>query len=193
LYQNGNFDTKFRENSFRTNQQSLTIPAVTFYRRNLPHLQRDCKRHFLTFCTRDRLILPDWARDVVLGACCHGHGKSYNLYAAVVMPDHVHLILTPLTDYERMRMVPLRQITHSIKSFSAHGINRRLGRTGPVWQDESFDHVLRSSENLDAKVACILVNPVRRGLVNTPAEYRWTWQKSIEYLDPLNSIPAAEF
>jgi REP element-mobilizing transposase RayT len=103
------------------------------------------------------------------------------------MPDHVHLILTPLTDYERMRIAPLRQITHSIESFSAHEINRRLGRSGPVWQDESFDHLLRSSEGLDAKIDYILQNPVRCGFVSIPAEYPWAWRKAVEYVTPPNS------
>ena len=104
----------------------------------------------------------------------------------VVMPDHVHMIVTPMTDYERMRIFPLRQIMHTIKSYSAHEINKRLGRRGPIWQDESFDHVLRSSESLDAKIAYVLANPVRRGLVNTPNEYSWVWQKSVEYLPGAN-------
>jgi REP element-mobilizing transposase RayT len=158
---------------------------VTFYRRNLPHLQRDCKPHFFTFCTTDRWVLPDLARDIVLEACCHWHGQRYNLYAVVVMPNHVHMILTPLTDCGRMRIFPLRQITHTIKSYSAHEINRRLGRTGSIWQDESFDHVLRSSESLDAKIAYVLANPVRRGLVNMSTEYPWAWQKTVEYVAPL--------
>jgi REP element-mobilizing transposase RayT len=187
-----------RMNSFKVGKPSKLLASalsnrdanghnspVTFYRRNLPHLQRDYKPHFFTFCTKDRWVLPGWARDVVLDACRYGHGKRYNRYIAVIMPDHVHMILTPLTDCEQMRIFPLRQITHTIKSYSAHEINRRLGRTGSIWQDESFDHVLRSSESLDAKIGYILANPVRRGLVNTPGEYRWVWRKPVEYVAPL--------
>ncbi|HZP17186.1 MAG TPA: transposase [Terriglobales bacterium] len=156
-------------------------PAMSFYRRNLPHLQKDSKPHFLTFCTKHRWILPDFARDVVLDACCHWHGKRYTLYVVVVMPDHVHMIVTPLIDCQRMRTFPLSQITHTIKSFSAHEINRQLGRVGAVWQDESFDHVVRSSEGLDAKIGYVLANPVRQGLVKAAAGYRWIWQKPVEY------------
>jgi hypothetical protein len=65
----------------------------------------------------------------------------------------------------------------TIKSASAHLINRRLNRQGDVWQEESFDHVLRSSENLDAKVDYVLRNPVRKGLVAQWQDYRWTWQR----------------
>jgi REP element-mobilizing transposase RayT len=155
---------------------------VTYYRRNLPHFQRDYKQHLITFCTKERWILPELAREIVLEVCRYWHGKRYSLYVVVVMPDHVRIILTPMTDSDRMRIFPLRQIMHTIKSYSAHQINKTLGRTGPVWQDESFDHVFRSSESLDAKIAYILANPVRRGLVNTSDEYAWVWRKSVEYV-----------
>ena len=65
----------------------------------------------------------------------------------------------------------------AVKGASAHKINRALKRKGRVWQTESFDHVLRSSESLDAKIAYILNNPVRDGLVNLPADYPWIWRR----------------
>jgi hypothetical protein len=40
-----------------------------------------------------------------------------------------------------------------------------------------FDHVLRSSENLDAKMIYVLDNPVRHGLVREATEYPWIWKK----------------
>jgi hypothetical protein len=40
---------------------------MTFYRRNLPHLQRDAKPHFITFVTYQRWEMPGWARSIVLG------------------------------------------------------------------------------------------------------------------------------
>ena len=125
---------------------------MTFYRRDLPHLQRGNKPHFITFITRNRAQLPPWARDIVLECCRHDHGLRYHLHAAVVMPDHVHLILTPPVDSQRRLVVPLPEIMKAIKSTAAHTINRRRELHAPVWQDESFDHVLRSSEALDAKI-----------------------------------------
>jgi putative transposase len=69
---------------------------MQFYRRNLPHLQRDSTPHFMTFVTKFRWPLTPEARDIVLRSCCHDHRRKYELYVAVVMPDHAHLILTPL-------------------------------------------------------------------------------------------------
>ena len=102
----------------------------------------------------------------------------YDLKVAVVMPDHVHLIFTPLIDFESMEVSSLGVIMDAIKGASAHRINKALRRTGRVWQPESFDHVLRSSENLDAKVQYVLENPVRKGLVKKWSEYPWLWRKS---------------
>lgn len=151
---------------------------MRFYRRNLPHLQRDLKPHFITFVTKSRWVLPDWARDITLSSCCHDHRKKYELYVAVVMPDHVHMILTPLIDEKREEIVSLIDIMRGIKGWSARAINQRLGRHGPVWQEESFDHVLRSSENLDAKIEYVLQNPARKRLVADSRDYRWAWQRS---------------
>ncbi len=125
---------------------------MTFYRRNLPHLQRDHKPHFITFVTKKRTKLPGWARDIVLGCCIHDHEKRYQLHVTVVMPDHVHSILTPLIEADKNRVVPLPEIMKAIKSSAAHFINRHSGAHDTIWQEESFDRVLRSSEKLDEKL-----------------------------------------
>jgi putative DNA methylase len=151
---------------------------VSFHRRNLPHIQRDYRPHFITFCTKERRILPNWARQIVLDCCTHGHGTIYNLHVAVVMPDHAHIILTPLEDRDRMMISSLPEIMKAIKGTAAHAINRRLKRRGAVWLEESFDHVVRSSESLDAKIAYIVANPIRKGLVSLPSEYSWLWVRS---------------
>ena len=151
-----------------------------FYRRQLPHLQCDDKPHFVTFCTDHRWVLPASARSIVVESCLHDNGKNYDLKLAVVMPDHVHLIFTPLVDFDAMEVCSLRKIMDAIKGASAHRINKQLGRKGTVWQAESFDHVLRASENLDAKTEYLLENPVRAGLVSRWQEYPWLWKKPFE-------------
>ena len=93
------------------------------------------------------------------------------------MPDHIHLILTPLVNEREREIFSLIEIMRGIKGASARAINQYLERHGPVWQEESFDHVLRSSEGLDAKVEYVLQNPVRKGLVSNWREYRWAWQR----------------
>jgi len=165
---------------------------MSFYRRNLPHFQRDYKPHFVTFVTKQRNVLSPGDKEIVLRCCIFGHGTGYNLYVAVVMPDHVHLILapmtdllTPMTDLQRRELYPLYKILGGIKAYSARLINERRGVRRALWQEESFDHVLRSSESLDAKIAYVLANPVRAGLVNIPEDYPWKWRKRREVYDSL--------
>jgi len=144
-----------------------------FYRRNLPHVQRDNKPHFLTFCTYRRWVLPDWARETVLQSCLHENHVTCELFVVAVMPDHVHLIFNP--SVRDGITCSLAEITKAIKSASAHLINRRLERRGSVWQVESFDRVLRVSEKLGEKVEYVIKNPVRAGLVESAKDYRWLW------------------
>jgi REP element-mobilizing transposase RayT len=148
-----------------------------FYRRQLPHLQWDYKQHFITFCTDHRWVLPARVRSMVLECCLHDNGAKFDLRVAVVMPDHVHMIFTPLVNQPEMEVYSLAEIMDGVKGTSAHKINKVLRRKGRVWQPESFDHVLRTSESLDAKIAYLLDNPVRLGLVDEWTNYPWLWKK----------------
>jgi len=82
--------------------------------------------------------------------------------------------LTPLRNADG-DLYSLVEILQGIKGASAHSLNRALGRSGPVWQEESFDHVLRGEESFSEKVEYIRQNPVRRGLVGATEDYRWLW------------------
>jgi REP element-mobilizing transposase RayT len=120
------------------------------------------------------LKLPGKARDLVLEHCLREHEKRIHLYAVVVMPDHVHLLCLPLRAEDGWPF-PLVDILQCLKGTTAHRINRLLLRAGPVWEEESFDYVLRSDESLKEKVEYLRQNPVRRGLVVRPEDYRWLW------------------
>src|SRR6266576_5098807 len=110
------------------------MERVYEYRRHLPHYQSTHKAIFLTFSTHLRWTLPPDARTMVLESCIWGNGTRFNLHGAVAMPDHVHLVLTPL--YDRSAFVRVAEIMQGIKSASAHKINRALNRSGQVWQRE---------------------------------------------------------
>jgi len=106
----------------------------------------------------------------------HDNGKTIDLHAAVIMPDHVHLLFTGLRDADGWTFA-LPEILRAIKGSSARSINKLAGRSGQVWQDESFEHVLRGNESLRETVEYIRQNPVRRGLVDQPEAYEWLWVK----------------
>lgn len=152
----------------------LCAPHQYEYRRRLPHYQKADRALFVTFRKLFKDPFPEAARDLVLAHCLFDHRKKYELHAAVVMPEHVHLLLTPLRDEEGWPYT-LPRILKALKGTSARSVNRLAGSGGPVWQDESLDHVLRSDESRQEKLEYIRQNPVRRGLADRPEEYPWLW------------------
>ncbi|MFZ5928397.1 MAG: REP-associated tyrosine transposase [Acidobacteriota bacterium] len=146
--------------------------GLKFNRRHLPHVEANRATYFVTFRCQKGLVMPAEVRGEVLSAVRHWDGKRIDLDAAVVMPDHVHAIFRILDGSG------LSEILHSIKSFSAKQANWMLGRTGPFWQDESFDHVVRNEAEWQEKIEYVLQNPVKRGLAGSPEEYRFLcWKK----------------
>ena len=87
------------------------------------------------------LARPD-LKQLVSEALCYFHRKRYHLDEYVVAANHVHAIVTPAPDNE------LSSILHSWKSYTSHEINKKLKRSGEIWQKESFDHIIRSEESL---------------------------------------------
>jgi hypothetical protein len=94
----------------------------------------------------------------------------------MVMPDHVRLLFTALRDANGWTFA-LPEILRAMKGTSARDINKASGRTGPVWQNESFDHVLRGSQSLRETIDYIRRNPARRNLAEKPEDYPWLWIK----------------
>jgi putative transposase len=155
-----------------------TVDNKFDYRRKLPHVQKDNRAHFITSRTKDRWILPPSCRDIVLKSCLFHDSKEIELHAVVVMPDHLHLICT----FHRRadgESASLTEVMQSVKSFTAHEVNRLLKRKGAVWQAESFDHVPRHEETLPRKIDYLKMNPVRADLVKTPEQYRWLWSEDM--------------
>jgi REP-associated tyrosine transposase len=133
------------------------------WRRDLPHLQRLGKTYFITFTTLDRRVLTAKERDITLACIVRGHRRTMALYAAVVMPDHVHLLAMPDDD-------GIAHLMQQLKGVSAHQIGQ------PVWQREYFDRIIRSTEDLREKGEYIIANPVRAGLVERAEDYPWIWR-----------------
>jgi REP element-mobilizing transposase RayT len=145
-------------------------------RRNLPHWQIGGSTYFITFRTND-LVLPAEARRMVIDACRHLDAKRYTLWAAVAMPDHVHLLLQP-TETDPGRWWPLATIMNSIKGFTARQINGLLGRRGAVWLDERFDRIVRDEAELMEKWNYIRMNPVKKGLCERPEEWDALYERA---------------
>ncbi|MCB1122595.1 MAG: transposase [Verrucomicrobiae bacterium] len=82
----------------------------------------------------------------------------YCLGGWVIMPNHVHSVITPVLGYE------LSRILHSLKSYSATSINELLGRKGRVWQSETYDQILRSAVHHHRVEEYIRRNPEKAGV-----------------------------
>jgi len=103
-------------------------------------------------------------------------GRRYDLIAFCIMPNHVHLVCTPMETTEGT-YYSLSRIMHSLKSYTGHMGNKILGRKGDFWQHESFDRVVRDEAELERIIAYVLTNPVKAGLVHSENEWRWSYYK----------------
>ncbi len=146
-------------------------PTDLFVRRSdLPHLELPGATYFVTFrLGREVSRLEAEERSIVMETLRHFQGERIDLYAAVVMPDHVHVVVRTLADHS------LTEWTAAVKRFSARQINERRGGTGKFWQDESFDHIVRSGIEFAKFLQYITENPVNDGLAARPSEYSWTF------------------
>jgi primosomal protein N' len=149
-------------------------------RRLLPHFEIPGHTYHVTWQTHNKLALSPEARAKTLEACHFWHGKKFKCLAVCVMPDYVHLLAQPLPIQEAGQegAHSLSEILHSIKSFSAHEVNKVMHRSGPVWQQESFDRMIRSESDLHEKWNYIWNNPRALGLVGPAEEYPYIWTPS---------------
>lgn len=117
-------------------------------------------------CGPAYLRVPEIAA-IVAGAIQHGAGvlRRYDLHTYVVMPNHVHLLVTP--------HVPATKWLGSLKGFTAHEANRVLNTSGPFWQDESYDRLVQSAGEYQSIQAYIERNPVIASLAASPGRYPW--------------------
>ncbi len=103
---------------------------------------------------------------VVAGAIRFLDGRKYHIHAWVVMPNHVHILFTPIPP------ATLAVVAHSLKSYTAKEANRLLGSAGPFWQREYYDRAIRDIGHFNAEIAYIEANPVKAGL---GYPLNWTW------------------
>ena len=143
-------------------------------RRHLPHWDEPGATYFLTLCVK-RGVTADLTRpelaELVVSALRFPDGSRYWLYDYTVMPEHVHLILKPIA--REGRTEPMCEIMGSVKRGSARRINALLRRRGAFWQDETYNRIIRTRREYDARATYILENAHVRGLVADPLDWPW--------------------
>ncbi len=122
---------------------------------------------------------PTWLRDpriarLVSDSLHYRHNRVYTLHAFCIMPNHVHVVFTPLPESEGT-YYSMAKIMQSLKGYTAYQANRILGRRGAFWQHESFDHVVRSAAEGQRILNYVLNNPVKAGLVQDWSEWPWSY------------------
>jgi putative transposase len=153
-------------------------PVQSFHvsRRNLPHWQEPGRVYFITWRCRDDVVLAPEERRITIEALQYWDGRKWTLYAAVVLPDHVHVLAQPLQKTEG-GWFDLAEILHSIKRFSARKINQERGVQGSLWQDERYDRIVRDDVEFLEKWQYIRNNPLKAELVLYPEDYPWLYER----------------
>ncbi len=158
-----------------------SLAAQTRYsKRRLPHFERPWSKYAISFSTEARRPLTEAERKIVLECILYpAEQNHFELYAACVMPDHVHLLLEPQIKEQDAKgdavFYSLTELLQNIKSVSAHRVNKERKAAGPVWEKESFDRIIRSEADLQEKYAYICENPWKSDLVKPEEGYPWLW------------------
>jgi REP element-mobilizing transposase RayT len=123
--------------------------------------------------------IAELVRASILYGADVGH---YEIHSWVIMANHVHLLITP--------RVGLSQLLCSLKTATATRANLLLHRTGqPFWQDECYDHLVRSGDEFRRIQRYIENNPVKACLASSPEDYVWSSAWRPERVPQAVSLP----
>jgi len=129
-----------------------------------------------TWGRRDLFSKERWAR-LLINTIYHYRGTAYLLHAFVVMPDHIHVLLTPQTSLEKA--------VQFIKGGFSYRAKKELGSNMEVWQKGFSDHRIRDLADYDGHVVYIDENPVRKRLCERASEFPYSSAHSGFELDPV--------
>jgi putative transposase len=96
---------------------------------------------------------------------------DFILHAFVVMPDHMHLLMTPLVG-------TISDAMRNVKSWIAKEVRQRNGIHGKIWQTRFHDTFVRNDAHFNEVIQYIHWNPVMAGIVREPGDYHfssWGW------------------
>ncbi len=123
--------------------------------------------YFVTACThrRRQLLNNPESHQVFIEFCGNSPGRRVWIGKYVLMPDHLHLLVTMSADSSN-----LSKWVMSLKNTLSRQW-RLIGIDGPYWQKGFFDHVIRSDQSHTEKWQYVRQNPVRAGLVEHPDQW----------------------
>jgi putative transposase len=118
-----------------------------------------------TWSRRDLFTNERWAK-LLIDTLYHYRGQAYLLHEFVIMPDHVHVLLTPHTSLEKG--------VQFIKGGFSYRAKKELGSNLEVWQKGFQDHRIRDVEDYAIHVSYVRNNPVKERLCERPEEYPYS-------------------
>ena len=135
--------------------------------------------HTISVTRGRRPIFADPTAASLLVECIHfiSHESRAYVLAFCVMPNHLHLLLSPRND------ATLSDVMRSLKRFATKQINDATGRTGSLWQQSYYDRVIRDEAHLNATIEYIHRNPVVEGLAVNETAYRFSSAHSEAWSD----------
>jgi putative transposase len=104
------------------------------------------------------LLRNEGHRQLVEDTLHHFEGRRCELMAFVIMPNHVHALCRPLTGQD------VEKLTGSWKRHSSESLNRMTRRRGRLWQQETFDRIIRDADHFRQAIRYIAKNPVQAKL-----------------------------
>jgi REP element-mobilizing transposase RayT len=124
---------------------------------------------------------PFWLGDprianLVAESIHYRDGRVYDLEAFCIMPNHVHLVYTPLVKEDGVYQA-MSAIMHSLKLYTGRRANLLLKQEGDFWQHENYDHVVRDEAEWRRMIMYVVNNPVKARLVQHWQEWPWTYCK----------------
>jgi REP element-mobilizing transposase RayT len=106
------------------------------------------------------------------------HGQRHDLRAWVVMPNHVHALF-------KVGAMPMSEVVEGWKKYTAHEVNKRLGRQGTLWKADYWDTFMRDAAHELKTIRYIETNPCKARLVLDPKEWLWS---SARFRDEYGSL-----
>lgn len=143
------------------------------------HATHNSQKYFVTSNTWERRALfrtESWAR-LFFKTLLTYRGKDYFLHEFVLIPDHFHLLITPLTTLEHAIQL--------IKGGFSYRAKKELGAVAEIWQRSFSDHRIRDAEDYSIRVRYIRSNAVRKHLCETPSAYKYSSAFPGWKLDPV--------
>lgn len=154
----------------------------------LKHYDHDGRARFITFCTHRKmqLLTDNKFREIIIDSIKEARkSHGFKLLGYVIMPEHIHIVILPAIE------VKVGPLIGDIKKASSKKIHRLLQDGGSdlikrltvlrngerrfaLWQRRCYDHNCRTEESVLEKINYCHNNPVTRGLVKSPGDWRWS-------------------